>query len=84
MSTWQISSARRGRKVWTKPAQGIELGIAGEPLFDSRHADRDQTNFTAVEEIPQLLEAGNAQSIGSIDEDQTFDCGFAQRRRGSA
>ena len=56
---------------------GIELRIAGQPLFDAWHSDQDQADLIAIEQIAQLLQARNLQPIGFVDQDQTDGC---QRR----
>ncbi len=44
----------------------VELGVA----FQSGHADQDQAQVVAVDEVPKLFEAGGFQAVGLVDDEQ--------------
>lgn len=52
----------------TDPA--VELGVAGESLFDAWHLDGDDAYVAAVEVVADLLEAGGFESVGFVDDQQ--------------
>ena len=48
----------------------IELGIAGQALFDARHSNQHQAELVAIEQVAQLLQTCDLQTIGLINKDQ--------------
>ena len=46
---------------------GVELGQAGHPLFDARHADQDEPHSASVEDGPDLFEARHAEPVSFVD-----------------
>ena len=37
---------------------------------EAGHADQDQSEVAAVEEVAELLEAGGLEAVGLVDQDQ--------------
>jgi hypothetical protein len=50
---------------------GIKLRVAGQALLDPRHPDQNQADAIAIEQVAQLLQAGDLEPIGLIDKEQT-------------
>ncbi len=53
----------------------VELRIARQALFHARHADKDDADADAVEQVPDAFERGHRQPLGLV-EDQHFDQGL--------
>jgi hypothetical protein len=49
---------------------GIELRIPGHALLDTRHADQNYATLILVKDRPNLFEAGHAQPVRLIEDDQ--------------
>src|SRR5439155_6843088 len=48
----------------------IELGIARQPLFQSRHADQHHTEVAMVKNVAYLFQTRGLEAISLIDDDQ--------------
>jgi hypothetical protein len=46
----------------------VELRVAREATFETGHADQDQPDVVAVEEVAELCEARGFQSVGFVDD----------------
>jgi hypothetical protein len=48
----------------------LELRVAGEAFLEAGHADQDQSDPVAVEEVAQRLERGGLDAVGFVDDEQ--------------
>ena len=69
----------QGPVVVDEPDAAVELGVAGEALFDAGHADEDQAEAAAVVVVAELLERGDFQPVGLVDDEQLGERGAAVR-----
>ena len=49
---------------------GIELRVTGRALFDVPASDQHRCHLIAIEQVAQLLKAGDLEPIGFINQDQ--------------
>ena len=49
---------------------GIELGVAGEALFETGHTDEHEADVADIEDGAELLQGGDLQTVGLVDEDE--------------
>jgi len=45
----------------------VELGVAGQLAFEPGHADEDQSDVVAVEEVAELFEGVGFEPVGLVD-----------------
>ena len=64
------SSTSSGLYWWAKPIRLYSCGIAGQLPVEAGHADQDQAEIAAVEEVAELFEAGGLEAVGLVDDDQ--------------
>jgi predicted transcriptional regulator len=65
----QLVAAERPVVVGEADA-AVELRVAREAFLEAGHADQDDGDRVAIEEVAQLLEAGGLEAVGFVDDDQ--------------
>ena len=48
----------------------VKLRIAGHALFDAWHADQDEADVVAVEEVTHIFQSGGIEALRFVKDDQ--------------
>jgi hypothetical protein len=59
----------QGPVVMSKADAAVKLRIAGQALLHARHADKDDTDASAVQYVADKFEARDGQPLGFIEDE---------------